>query len=198
MRIAHSNILRDHKALSAEAAAFPSAMAANIAQIKAAVTREIMKQAEAVAALTLRYKKEVLERRKLHNLVQELRGNIRVYCRVRPPLAFELETGNDVCVAFPDVGEIAVVNAKKQSKSWEFDQVFKPTANNDDIFKEVESLVTSSLDGYNVCIFAYGQTGERSLTRWHAANARRERVQWGHRCWRMCVLLHVNDLLSCP
>lgn len=27
------------------------------------------------------------------------------------------------------------------------------------VFKEVQSLVTSCIDGYNVCIFAYGQTG---------------------------------------
>lgn len=27
------------------------------------------------------------------------------------------------------------------------------------VFQEVQSLVTSCIDGYNVCIFAYGQTG---------------------------------------
>ena len=27
------------------------------------------------------------------------------------------------------------------------------------VFGEVQSLVTSCIDGYNVCIFAYGQTG---------------------------------------
>ena len=27
------------------------------------------------------------------------------------------------------------------------------------VFAEVENLVTSCMDGYNVCIFAYGQTG---------------------------------------
>ena len=30
-------------------------------------------------------------RRKLHNAVQELKGNIRVYCRVRPSLPSETE-----------------------------------------------------------------------------------------------------------
>lgn len=29
----------------------------------------------------------------------------------------------------------------------------------DQVFQEVQSLVTSCIDGYNVCIFAYGQTG---------------------------------------
>jgi len=27
------------------------------------------------------------------------------------------------------------------------------------VFQEVQSLVTSCIDGFNVCIFAYGQTG---------------------------------------
>ena len=29
----------------------------------------------------------------------------------------------------------------------------------EDVFEQVEDLVTSTLDGFNVCIFAYGQTG---------------------------------------
>lgn len=44
--------------------------------------------------------------------VQELRGNIRVFCRARPPSARELERGADsdgaVCVDFPDSGVIKV------------------------------------------------------------------------------------------
>lgn len=27
------------------------------------------------------------------------------------------------------------------------------------MFQEVQALITSCIDGYNVCIFAYGQTG---------------------------------------
>lgn len=34
--------------------------------------------------LKVKYKKEMSERRKYYNLVQQLKGNIRVYCRVRP------------------------------------------------------------------------------------------------------------------
>lgn len=44
--------------------------------------------------------------------VQELRGNIRVFCRARPPSVRELERGaasdGAVCVAFPDSGVIKV------------------------------------------------------------------------------------------
>ena len=31
------------------------------------------------------YTRELKERKRLFNLVQELRGNIRVFCRARPP-----------------------------------------------------------------------------------------------------------------
>jgi hypothetical protein len=43
------------------------------------------------------------------------------------------------------------------SQVWEFTHVFQPTANNNDVFDQLCPLVTSVLDGYNVCIFAYGQ-----------------------------------------
>ena len=35
------------------------------------------------------------ERRRLHNMVQELKGNIRVFCRMRPLLEEEMEKGHD-------------------------------------------------------------------------------------------------------
>ena len=36
------------------------------------------------------------ERRRLHNQVQELKGNIRVFCRMRPLLGEERESGEEV------------------------------------------------------------------------------------------------------
>lgn len=52
------------------------------------------------------------------------------------------------------------INKKPLKHDFSFDQVFAPNSEQQDIFELVSPLVQSALDGYNVCIFAYGQTGE--------------------------------------
>jgi len=42
---------------------------------------------------------------------------------------------------------------------FKFDRVFAPHESQKEIFDEVREVVKSALDGYKVCIFAYGQTG---------------------------------------
>lgn len=108
-----------------------------------------------------RYRREMSERKRLHNLVQELKGNIRVFMRCRPPTQKEIDQfGHDgLCVSFPNPGEVKVVNEKSREKVWEFDEVFDTNTTQSQVYEEVSALVTSVLDGYNVCIFAYGQTG---------------------------------------
>jgi len=109
-------------------------------------------------------------RRKLHNQVQELKGNIRVFCRVRPVLENEAEQAADI--AFPNENEenkeLVVTGPEQKSamgtvtaskNGFSFDRVFAPTSQNAEIFDEISQLVQSALDGYNVCIFCYGQTG---------------------------------------
>ena len=115
------------------------------------------KLSERVRVAETSYNREWKERRRLFNIVQEYRGNIRVMCRVRPKL--EDETGEMIC-SVPMEGAITVQNLlKRREKTWEFDEVFSPSQTTSDLFEEVEPLVTSVMDGYNVCIFAYGQTG---------------------------------------
>jgi kinesin family protein C1 len=60
-------------------------------------------------------------RRKLHNQIQELKGNIRVFCRVRPALAHEMAEGAAKLaeIRFPDTSgegrEIECVEDKGES-----------------------------------------------------------------------------------
>ena len=110
-------------------------------------------------------------RRKLHNQVQELRGNIRVFCRVRPSLDSD-PVDTSAQIAYPDdesdSKEVEVTGAEEKSSlgtittkrhPFAFDRVFGPKSSNQDVFDEISQLVQSALDGYNVCIFCYGQTG---------------------------------------
>eukprot|EP01006_Ploeotia_vitrea_P003257 TRINITY_DN112319_c0_g1_i1.p1 TRINITY_DN112319_c0_g1~~TRINITY_DN112319_c0_g1_i1.p1 ORF type:complete len:591 (-),score=66.92 TRINITY_DN112319_c0_g1_i1:110-1858(-) len=100
-------------------------------------------------------------RKHLHNSLQELKGNIRVYCRVRPVLPHENET-EPIFAVKPDDCTLDIRNPdpnKRTKSTFTFDRVFGTASTQDDVFDEVSQLVQSALDGYKVCIFAYGQTG---------------------------------------
>lgn len=110
-------------------------------------------------------------RRKLHNQVQELKGNIRVFCRVRPSLESD-PVDATAQITYPDKDkeskEVEVLGLEEKSSlgnvttkthPFAFDRVFTPDSHNTDVFEEISQLVQSALDGYNVCIFCYGQTG---------------------------------------
>ena len=108
--------------------------------------------------MTEKYRQEMAERRRLHALLQELRGNIRVMCRVRPLLKGEREVGE--CVHVADTCQVKVLNsANRRESSFEFDRAFPPTDSQEVVYYEVSDIVTSVMNGYNACIMAYGQTG---------------------------------------
>eukprot|EP01052_Picozoa_sp_SAG31_P003620 SAG31_NODE_141_length_22675_cov_48.948879_19_plen_87_part_00 len=48
-----------------------------------------------------KYEEEAALRRKLFNQVQELKGNIRVYCRVRPCVGSEVNEDPGICFDGP-------------------------------------------------------------------------------------------------
>ncbi|XP_059287546.1 kinesin-like protein KIN-14M [Lycium ferocissimum] len=108
------------------------------------------------------YSTILAENRKLHNEVQELKGNIRVYCRIRPFLRGQKEK-QSVVEYIGENGELIVVNPSKQGKegrrSFKFNKVYSPAATQAEVYSDIQPLIKSVLDGYSVCIFAYGQTG---------------------------------------
>jgi len=109
-----------------------------------------------------RYQEVAEERKKLHNLVLELKGNIRVFVRVRPmnEKEKEAELTGEPTVTFAEDCKVSVYDASQSRRKWfEFDKAFTPKSTQQEVFDEVKPLATSVLDGYNVCIFAYGQTG---------------------------------------
>nr|DBA31208.1 TPA: hypothetical protein GDO54_007091 [Pyxicephalus adspersus] len=111
--------------------------------------RSSTKEIEEIRAL---YQRETLERKLLYNQLQELRGNIRVFCRCR------LDDGKGGHLEFPTEEEI-IVNQNGNRKRFRFDQVFLPQCTQEDVFEGTLPIIKSCVDGYNVCILAYGQTG---------------------------------------
>jgi len=112
--------------------------------------------------LLQRYNEVAEERKKLHNLVLELKGNIRVFVRVRPINEKEkaAESAGEATITFAEDCKASVYDANQSRRKWfEFDKAFQPKTAQQEVFEEVKPLATSVLDGYNVCIFAYGQTG---------------------------------------
>ncbi|XP_042030794.1 kinesin-like protein KIN-14N [Salvia splendens] len=102
-------------------------------------------------------------RKKLHNTILELKGNIRVFCRVRPFLSDDGVGADAKVISFPTatetMGRGIDVTQNGQKLAFTFDKAFMPDTSQQEVFVEISQLVQSALDGYKVCIFAYGQTG---------------------------------------
>ncbi|NXH40462.1 KIFC1 protein, partial [Dicaeum eximium] len=88
-----------------------------------------------------------MERRRLHNDIQELRGNIRVFCRVRPLLPEERERQRGLPhLHFPpqDARSLSQVGRERRAElryDFSFDRVFPPGASQQEIFQEIQLLV---------------------------------------------------------
>ncbi|PNY08584.1 geminivirus rep-interacting motor [Trifolium pratense] len=119
--------------------------------------QELVKQCE---DLKVKYYEEMTQRKKLFNEVQEAKGNIRVFCRCRPLNKGEMSAGCTTVVDFDASKDGCLgILTTGSTKKFRFDRVYTPKDDQVDVFADASPMVISVLDGYNVCIFAYGQTG---------------------------------------
>eukprot|EP00929_Paragymnodinium_shiwhaense_P076223 TRINITY_DN3914_c0_g1_i1.p1 TRINITY_DN3914_c0_g1~~TRINITY_DN3914_c0_g1_i1.p1 ORF type:complete len:955 (+),score=220.17 TRINITY_DN3914_c0_g1_i1:155-3019(+) len=126
------------------------------------VVGAVAKIGENSKSIEEKYHDAMEDRKKLHNLVLDLKGNIRVFVRVRPinKKEADLEPSGEATISFTDGLKMGVYDGQHSRRKWfEFDHVFNTTSTQVSVFEEAKALVTSVLDGYNVCVFAYGQTG---------------------------------------
>lgn len=106
----------------------------------------------------LKQKERLLDkkRREALNKILDIKGSIRVFCRVRPFLLSDRRRIHEPI----SIGlEKVVVKSVGIRKEYRYDKVFHQAATQEDVFVEVEPILRSALDGHNVCILAYGQTG---------------------------------------
>uniref|UniRef100_A0A1L8E5K3 Kinesin-like protein n=1 Tax=Nyssomyia neivai TaxID=330878 RepID=A0A1L8E5K3_9DIPT len=90
---------------------------------------------------------------------------VQVVVRCRP-LSNKEENGNyqKVVEVFPARGVVEIQNpqetTKENRKMFTYDAVYGPHATQQNLYDEtVRPLVSSVLEGFNCCVFAYGQTG---------------------------------------
>ena len=112
-----------------------------------------------IAQLEAEVLKGELVRREMHNRIQELRGNIRVYVRTRPFLPGDNGETTSSIELLPDGESLSIEGQKSKTHDFKFDKIFAPSAGQESVFDEVSEFVQSALDGYHVCLFSYGQTG---------------------------------------
>nr|XP_015212604.1 PREDICTED: kinesin-like protein KIFC3 [Lepisosteus oculatus] len=171
----------NYSSLRSQVRSFSDFYGAAISEAKKQLCSAITEVSEANKDILEKYRKEVALRRKYHEQLVELKGNIRVLCRVKPVLVEDQqEEGQTTVVTTDPNNESAViVRSKGRERTFELDKVFQPQATQDEVFQEIEPLVTSCIDGYNVCIFAYGQTGSgKTYTMEILALGRKNRITY--------------------
>ncbi|MBA0833004.1 hypothetical protein Goarm_017348 [Gossypium armourianum] len=123
---------------------------------KSQLEQSIHKLQGEIAELRLMLRSIDEKRRETLNKIIDIKGSIRVFCRVRPFLWTDKRRTPE-----PILSELdrVIVTSSGSRKEFGFDKIFHQEANQDDVFVDVEPILRSALDGHNVSILAYGQTG---------------------------------------
>lgn len=164
----HTNWLekrnKDYAKKAEKASMWENAFLMALEDMQSTRLRQSALEARCFALETALLKSETT-RRQLHEDHMTRRGNMRVFCRLRPGSgsdAFDTTSGGsigDLRVRAPPVKSVDGRSEASKLNTFNFDCVFPESASQEDVFAEVQGLIQSALDGFNVCIFAYGQTG---------------------------------------
>ncbi|XP_072878363.1 kinesin-like protein KIF25 isoform X5 [Chlorocebus sabaeus] len=115
---------------------------------------------QALQDVSARHQQEKQRRKVLHNSLVELKGNIRVHCRIRPLLPFDSESDDPVLQSSSTSREVAhavddetvLVKCDRPghpliNKTYHFERVYGPAESQSAVFGDVCPLLTSLLDG---------------------------------------------------
>ncbi|KAL1274099.1 hypothetical protein QQF64_026913 [Cirrhinus molitorella] len=104
------------------------------------------------------YTAERTLRKKFYNMVEDMKGKIRVFCRIRPLIrAEQAKRGHTIVTCLDDYS--VILETPRGPREFQFDKIFNPECTQEEVFTESSGLIQCAIDGFNVCIFAYGHTG---------------------------------------
>ena len=130
-----------------------SELATEIESLKKQMSADSNMQQAQIAYLEKQLLFSEKENRALRSKVAELKGNIRVFARVRPFLQIDQEDNtNPHVVALSDGESLKVIKTDRntvEEMTFRFDKCFGPETDQQTIFNEVSEFVQSALDGFN-------------------------------------------------
>ncbi|KAG1326307.1 kinesin-like protein KIN-14O [Cocos nucifera] len=109
-----------------------------------------------ISALRAKQRSLDVKRREALDKILDIKGSIRVFCRIRNCLLMDNKKIMSPISTGPEKITVRSVGTRKE---FNVDKVFPQDSTQEDVFLEVEPILRSALDGHNVCILAYGQTG---------------------------------------
>ena len=86
----------------------------------------------------------------LRNQVEDLQGNIRVFCIVKPQLNYDHES----VVSIPNEFTL-----KCGINSYTLDSIYGPESTVEQVIRDTKEVVQHAVDGFNVCLIAQGASG---------------------------------------
>lgn len=133
--------------------------AAELAEQVKGLTKDNTKMKKELDGFGEKFREEQNKRKNLLNELEDMKGKIRVYARIRPFSKTELADPEKAVDCYEVNDSMTLTIQGRITNQYNFDSVFGPESTQEQIFDETKRLVQSAIDGYNVCIFAYGQTG---------------------------------------
>ncbi|KAJ6727889.1 KINESIN-LIKE PROTEIN KIN-14Q [Salix koriyanagi] len=123
----------EHIKLSEEALAYKNCLV-DMDEIRSTILSKMKQQVDLHEDLKIKFVEGAKERKELYNKVLELKGNIRVFCRCRPLKSEEVAAGASMTIDFESAkdGELTVMSNGLPKKTFKFDAVFGPRANQED------------------------------------------------------------------
>jgi kinesin family protein C2/C3 len=105
---------------------------------------------------------ESATRRKLLHEVQDLRGTIRVYCRpmtVSKGVSTISTPSQEVLLLHRERAGFREGPANNTPLSFAVDGILDSGMNQQEVYDEMEDVCLGALDGYNICVMSFGQSG---------------------------------------
>ncbi|XP_044309174.1 kinesin-like protein KIFC2 [Varanus komodoensis] len=150
----------DYASLHREVRSFADCCNAALGEARRQMCSALGEVSQANQSLRERCQREAQLRKKYQDQLLELKGNIRVLCRLKPLTQEDQQEGAGAAVeAGPADDGCVRACYKGKERTFRLDKVFLPQATQEEVFRELEPLVASCLQGCSACVFAYGQTG---------------------------------------